>query len=158
MWIQSQHFNPVWHFDATGSIIRNIPGEKIPLLYSMVSHDTSTKIIFPVFEFVTTSHSEDNLAKLSTFPRRLFREIPNTQFFPIAPVVVMDFSWASINASVESFNNCNFGHYINWSYDVLFKIGDTLQAINALIYLCSTHMLKLTVDKVKKSKFSNKKQ
>ncbi len=65
----------------------------------------------------------------------------------------MDFSWASINASVESFNNCNFGHYINWSDDVLFKNGDTLQAINALIYLCSTHMLKLTVDKVKKVNF-----
>jgi hypothetical protein len=45
MWIQSQHFNPVWHFDATGSIIRNIPGDKMPLLHSMVSHDTSTKII-----------------------------------------------------------------------------------------------------------------
>ncbi len=156
MWIQSQHFNPVGYFDATGSIIRNIPGEKMPLLYSMVSHDTSTKIIFPVFEFITTSHSEDNLARfLSCMRRRFFREIPNTQF---APVVVMDFSWASINASVESFNNCNFGHYINWSYDVLFKNGDTLQAINALIYLCSTQMLKLTVDKVKKSKFSNKKQ
>ena len=97
MWIYVQHINPVWYFDATGSIIQNIPGEKKPLLYSMVCHDTSTKTIVPVFEFVTTSHSEDNLAKfLSSMRRKMYREIPSSRFYPIAPIVVMDFSWASI--------------------------------------------------------------
>jgi hypothetical protein len=151
MWIQVQHINPVWYFDATGSIIQDIPGEKKPLLYSMVCHDTDTNSIIPVFEFVTTSHSEDNLAKyLSIMRRKLHREIPSSRFYPIAPIVVMDFSWASINAVCDGFNMCNISQYIRWAYDVIFKESETISAINVLIYLCSTHMLKSTVDKVKK--------
>lgn len=72
MWIHVQHINPVWHFDATGSVIQDIIGESKPLLYSMVCHDTETKTIIPIFEFVTTSHSQDNLANfLSTMSRLL---------------------------------------------------------------------------------------
>ena len=35
----------------------------------------------------------------------------------------------------------------------LFKEGKCIDAINVLIYLCSTHMLKLTINKVKKINF-----
>ena len=154
MWLCAQIVNPVWYFDATGSIHVDILGEKTPLLYSMVFHDTNTKCIIPIFEFVTTSHSEDSLAKfLSLMRRKLRREIQISQYFSIAPVIIMDFSWASINSVMDSFNMCNIDQYIRWCYDVLFKEGKCIDAINVLIYLCSTHMLKLTINKVKKINF-----
>lgn len=155
MWLHTQMINPVWHFDATGSIICDISGEKTPLLYSMVCHDTVTKTIIPVYEFVTTSHSEDSLAKfLSLLKKKFQREIPSTQkYFSLAPIVVMDFSWASINAVLDAFNMCNIDQYICWSFDVLFREGNVANAISVLIYLCSTHILKLIADKVKKLQF-----
>lgn len=146
--------NPIWYFDATGSVICDILGEKTPLLYSMVCHDTETKTILPVFEFITTSHSEDSLAKfLSSLRRRLRREIPSQKYFSLAPIVVMDFSWASINSVLDAFNLCNIDQYIRWSFDVLFKRGHVTEAIKVIIYLCSTHMLKLTSNKVKNIQF-----
>ncbi len=36
--------NPVWNFDATGSVIVHIPGQKKPLLYSLVMHDTEESL------------------------------------------------------------------------------------------------------------------
>ena len=151
MWLHIQTVNPIWHFDATGSIVVDILGEKKPLLYSIVCHDSETNSIIPVFEFVTTCHSEDNLAKFLSILRRKFRrEIPSVKYYSIAPIVVMDFSWASINATLDAFNMCNIDQYIRWCFDMLFKNGSIENAINVLIYICSTHMLKLTVDKVKK--------
>ena len=50
---------------------------------------------------------------------------------------------------------CSISQYIRWAYDVLFKEGDIVCAINVLIYLCSTHMLKSTIDKVKKIQIGN---
>ncbi len=165
MWLHAQMVNPVWYFDATGSIITDILGEKTPLLYSMVCHDTVTETIIPVYEFITTSHSEDNLAKfLGSLRRKFRREIPSQKYFSLAPIVVMDFSWASINAVLDAFNLCNIDQYIRWSFDVLFKKGSVTEAVQVLVYLCSTHMLKLTADKVKKIQFGeqpikkNKKQ
>ena len=157
MLLHAQTVNPVRYFDATGSIITDILGEKTPLLYSLVCHDTVTKTIIPIYEFITTSYSEDSLEKfLSSLRRKIRREIPSQKYFSLAPIVVMEFSWASINAVLDAFNLCNIDQYIRWCFDVLYKNGNVTEAINVVIYLCSTHMLKLTVDKVKKIQFGEK--
>jgi hypothetical protein len=132
MWLHTQIVNPVWYFDATGSIIIDVFGEKTPLLYSLVCHDLSTKTIIFIYEFITMSHSEDSLAGfLSAFRRKLVREIPSQKYFSIALIVVMDFSWTSIDAVLDSFNYCNIDQYIRWCYDVL--IGKGLYFIILLI-------------------------
>lgn len=48
MWKIIQQVNPVWNFDATGSVIKNVTGQKAPLLYSLVSHDNFRKKIIPI--------------------------------------------------------------------------------------------------------------
>jgi hypothetical protein len=55
--------NPVWNFDATGSVIVLISGQKKPLLYSLVMHDTDQHKILPVAEFVTTLHDAENISE-----------------------------------------------------------------------------------------------
>lgn len=61
MWKIIQQVNPVWNFDATGSVIKNVTGQKAPLLYSLVSHDNLRKKIIPIGEFVTTSHTASSI-------------------------------------------------------------------------------------------------
>jgi hypothetical protein len=156
MWLHVQTVNPVWCFDATGGIIRDVLDEKRALLYSAVFHDDETKSIIPAFEFVTTNHTEDNIFKYLAVLRRLFlREIPSSaKYFQIAPIIVTDFSWASINAILDAFNRCNIEQYINWTYDILIKKNGVLKdAMVTIVYLCSTHILKLIVQKTKQVKF-----
>lgn len=38
-WQKTEKINPVWFFDATGNIHKQIPGNTTPLFYSIVCHD-----------------------------------------------------------------------------------------------------------------------
>ena len=72
MWKVIQEVNPIWNFDATGSVIKNFRRQKMPLLYSLVSHDNVLKQILPIAEFITTSHTIDSIsANLSIIKDKL---------------------------------------------------------------------------------------
>jgi hypothetical protein len=40
-----------WNFDATGSILKPVPNQKRPFLYSMAYHDKEKKQILTIFDF-----------------------------------------------------------------------------------------------------------
>ena len=62
IWSFVSRTNPIWYFDASGAFIPKVKAQPIPLLYSIVSHDTENKNIIPVAEFLTTKHDSTNIA------------------------------------------------------------------------------------------------
>lgn len=168
---------PVWHFDATGSILKHINGQKKPYLYSLVSHDQEKKIILPIAEFFTTSHNSTSISKyLTSIKKILFDGIVGNKLilfsiidmnsyswilifkpshtgpkaFIIAPFIVVDFSWALINAIIRTFNNCSVAHYIKWSYDVIHNYHDNTDMnhyMSTRVILCQVHILKKMAQK-----------
>jgi hypothetical protein len=150
IWSKVQLKNPVWHFDATGSIIKNVFSQKPPYLFSIVIHDESNKILLPVAEFVTTSHFSYNISKfLYTINHKIKNEFKNVSY-SVAPVIITDFSWVLINSVLETFNNCNIMQYLNIAYEALYECKQSFLSLKTKIYLCSTHFLKLIIKKSKK--------
>ena len=152
--------NPVWYFDATGSVLVNVIDEKQPLLYSIVAHDFDKNTIIPIGEFCTTLQSDSISSYLRQLKKILERQISESSYFTSSPIIVTDFSWALINSVLDTFNNCSITQYLNWTYDVLIKqsgIANLNHLMKTKIILCSTHMLKLFIKKLKLIKTSKKK-
>ncbi len=96
------------------SSIRN---QKIPLLYSFVVRDKENELVLPIAEFHTTSHSAANLEEYMHRIIHIMQSNLNLSCtFP--KIIVVDFSWASINAILSQFNKCQTSHYL----DVCFKL------------------------------------
>lgn len=151
MWLEIQKVNPIWYFDATGSIFKNVRSQKQTLLYSLVTHDTMNKSILPIAEFLTTSHCTSNIRKYLDTIRDMIGINVNDSKLSIAPVVVTDFSWALISAVLDSFNKCNIVEYLKWSFDLVVN-KKSQNNYRTHIYICSTHFLKIIIKDIKKLK------
>ncbi|RNA20753.1 kDa in NOF-FB transposable element, partial [Brachionus plicatilis] len=62
IWKKVSLNNPIWYFDATGSVHKDIYRQNKPLLYSIVVHDRENKQILPVAEFITTDQSVKSIS------------------------------------------------------------------------------------------------
>ena len=62
IWEIIQRKNPIWFFDATGSIIQKKKYQKLPLLYSLVAYDPELRVILSVAEFISSAHDQDTIA------------------------------------------------------------------------------------------------
>lgn len=150
-------FNPVWFLDATGSIHCHVLGQKKPLLYSIVAHDTTANLIVPLAEFVTTSHNAESISTYLTHTKKTYEKYVGDKAFQLAPIVVTDFSWALINGVLEAFNNCDIGQYLEWCHKVVFckkKDESLLRYMRVRLMLCSTHYLYSLSRKLKHAKCS----
>ncbi len=147
MWFLIQKSNPVWFFDATGSILQNIKGQSAAFLYSIVCYDSAKHSILPIAEFLTTNQSVCSISEYLTRIRRYYLAYyglitPKRDLFAFAPIIVTDFSWALINSVLEVFNRgMTIIEYIFISFDFIIK-KNPIQNIQTYIYLCSTHFLK----------------
>ncbi len=91
MWDEIKLKNPIWHIDATGNIHKKLNQQKAPFLYSTVSHDRERKQIIPVFEFITTVHTSESIAKHLKYAIERIEQVGTKKPFLIAPIIVMDF-------------------------------------------------------------------
>lgn len=149
MWSMIKQRDPIWYIDATGGVHVKINGQKATFLYSIVCHDVQRKQIIPVFEFITTSHTSESIAKYITYGISRINQNPGTdKVFSLAPIIVMDFSYAIINGVLNSCNNCSLTKYIDYCYNLLKK-NDFTNYMPTHIYLCSTHFLKSMIKKTK---------
>ena len=150
-WNIIQNSYPIWHFDATGSIIKNIAGQKKPFFYSIISRDLKKKLILPIAEFVTTAHDSVSITKYLFSIRKILENSLNAnKRFILPPIVVTDFSWALITAVLEAFNNCSVINYLNWTFDVILKYSENNQLnqiMKTRIIICQTHIFKAVVHK-----------
>jgi hypothetical protein len=150
MWNIIKLKNPVWYIDATGSIHKKLNFQKAPFLYSAVCNDIKNKQTISVFEFVTTSHTSESISKFITFAVNRIKQNPGKmQLFSLAPIVVMDFSFAILNGVLNSINKCSLTEYIQFCYELIFNNKTDLKMYPTFVYLCSTHFLKNIIKKTK---------
>ena len=154
MWEIIQKKNPLWFFDATGSILQQKKYQKLPYLYSIVVFDTELGIIAPVAEFISSAHDQNTIAFFLFRILLYFKsEVSLKCAFQYAPVIVVDFSWALINAVNQVFNNSDSAQYIQFCYTALFDEENKAivsRSIHTRIYICSTHFFKIIIKRTKR--------
>ena len=136
--------NPVWFFDATGSIHRKINRQAKPFFYSIVCHDTCNKVIIPVAEFVTTSKNQITIANFLSELKLRINMATTKNIYP--KIIVTDMAWALINSLMRVFNNCSMLEYLDNCYGFLFS-GSSFNMV--IYYTCSTHFIKNMIRKAK---------
>ena len=153
IWSIIQETAPILFFDATGSILKDIPGESKILLFSLVAHDPKNKLILPIGEFFTNSLTSRTVSNyLSEFKDLIASNVHFKVANKFPKIFVLDFTWANINAVLEAFNKVTIYQYLQWAQEIIcngnFKIYNL---INVKIFLCSTHFLKIVIQKAKKN-------
>ena len=141
MWKKIRTKYPIIYFDATGGIVKNISNQKIVLLYLLTAHDKDNHVIVPIAEFLTTSHTQENISNnLFAINNYMHESMPQQAF-----ILITDCSWALINSGCLVFNKCTVSSYISWTYELLKSPKNKqLQNVNqTIIYLCSVHFLKV---------------
>jgi hypothetical protein len=139
MWNIIKLKNPVWYIDATGGVHQKINGQKEIFIYRTVCHDENQKKIIPVFDFLTTCHTGENLAKYLRYAvARIEQNFSKNSPLIVPPIIVMDFSYAIVNSILESINKCSLTEYLSYCSNVLVKENELLSK-QTHIYLCSTH-------------------
>ena len=148
LWALIKENDPIWYFDATGSIMAKLPNQKETLLFSIVANDSKNKTSISVADFLTSSN---DTITIHCYLTKILQKFGLYSFFEKPRVVVTDFSWANLHALCKSFNNLEIIDYLNLTYQILverkiYAIG----TINTVIYLCSTHFLKNIIDETER--------
>ena len=145
MWKIVRNVNPIWFFDATGNIHRDINRQKKPFFYSLVCHDTNVKSIIPVAEFLSTANDQNTITKYLSEILTIFQKSTTRDLLP--NIIVTDHSWALINSVLKCFNSCDINLYINWCYEQIVRKNTESDSPKVILYLCSTHFLKNMIKK-----------
>jgi hypothetical protein len=148
MWKVLLEIFPVWFFDATGSIIRNIPNQKTPYLYSIVMHDFIKNKIIPMSEFVSTEHNTISISHKLFYIKKSIESYSTTDGFIQPKVIVVDFSWALLNSILDVFCNQKIGMYLLYCFQRLVVNANTKELIT-IPYICSTHFLRMMFRRAK---------
>ncbi|KAI8121094.1 hypothetical protein CVS40_7795 [Lucilia cuprina] len=138
--------------DATGSIISKFDkNSKRVFLYSVILHikDSSKKgILIPVAESLTCRHYEDDI-------KRFFNELQvfchkNNILWPITKRIVIDWSWALINSTVEGFND-GIGSTTAYLTKCYIHLSKKLPKLNfVIVQICCCHFIKIIAKDAKK--------
>lgn len=112
-----------------------------------MAHDKENKIIVPISEFITCTHTEDNIARrLDGVVRYLRMDLGIDSYLP--KIVVTDFSWALINSICDVFNHCTVVEYLNICFDGLREQKIRLEEM-VILNICHVHFLKLMIKNAK---------
>jgi hypothetical protein len=128
------------HFDSTGSVIKRFPNQKQPFYYCMLL--VSPTISIPVAEFIATHHTA---AAICYFIEELNRgaRVCNNEKRIHPHLVVVDFSYAMINAVLSAFNKMSIVSYLSATYRLLQR-QCRVSEIRAITFvgICCAHMIK----------------
>ena len=128
----------VVHFDATGSVVRDIPDNKRVLYYCLIP----AAVNVPVFEFISSQHTTETIGFLLDLFMRDVRTVNNG--LTVKPqYVVTDFSDAILNACVQVYDKCTISSYLKVTVKVLQR-QRSLDNINNITFvcLCVAHMIR----------------
>ena len=126
----------VLHIDSTGSVIQKIPNQKDPLLYSLLLGNQG----IPIMEFITTDHRSISISAKLDFFMAACRDHANNGRPVLPSMVVMDFSYATINAVLICFNKMSLTAYLHATYEMLMSGKNTKFLV--VIALCCAHVMK----------------
>ncbi len=139
IWDIIKTFNPVWYFDATGSIMKKMDNKE-PFLYSIVCYDRDNKQIVSIADFMTLSNTSLSISKY-LFSISTYLSQPK--------IIVTDQCSALINAGLLVFNKFNIVDYLIFSYNAVFN-KNIEQHNFTIFYMCAAHFIKNIIKKVNK--------
>ncbi|CAF0989827.1 unnamed protein product, partial [Brachionus calyciflorus] len=143
-WALIKQYDPIWYFDATGSIMAKFPNQKETLLFSIVANDSLNKVSISIADFLTSSN---DTISINCYLTKIIQHYGVYIFFEKPKVIVTDFSCANLHALCKSFNNLEIIDYLHLTFQILVEKNKfPLAAIKTVIYLCSTHFLKNIIE------------
>lgn len=110
-----------------------------------------SKKIFPVSEFVLTSHFIKDIFEKLAFLKITLEE----QLIKLPSFIITDNSWALIGATLLSFNGQDTTAYVNWCFQVLVEhkndsnLNQLRSLVNTRLIICFTHFLKNCIKDLK---------
>ena len=148
MWSQIRNKHPVWYFDSSGSVMKDVDNKRI-FIYSLVCYDEENQNVIPVSEFLTNDQTQSNIENFLFSIKNILKiHIKGANSFIWAPVIVTDGSWTLIGAIHSVYNNSTILQYLCWCFDILFD-EDKSNKINSRLptrtILCASHFLKFEV-------------
>lgn len=129
----------VLHFDATGSIVRK-PSPQSKRIYYYGGVVNINHKIYPMIEMITNDHTAESIVKCLNYFKSLW--IMNKLTMPTFKYVVTDWSWASVNAIVSSWNDCKVLDYLFTAYDSIIRNQLLPQNITP-VFFCYGHFMKM---------------
>jgi len=152
-----KHRFPVFFFDSTGTINKEIIGQNLPFFYSVTMYNENKKCYIPMVEFFTTDQSQRSVTQFLTSAMFIISEYQKSKQFNQELIrnciFVTDQSSVLINSVLKVINKCNLSQYIQWTFDIIMGGKDDIsyfKLMKTLIYYCATHFLKNVLKKTKK--------
>ena len=142
-----QNKKRVVHLDATGNVVQQM-GEKRTFYYAMVYRSELSSEVVQIFELLSSKH---NVSSLSSYLRDFRNDICEYlgQKSPIKTIVV-DFSFALMNAVSLAFNDCNLAMYLDFVYDCTVG-GQKTKHEFVYIASCYVHVMKFMTSQISKN-------
>ena len=140
--------DPIIHFDATGSIMKNpLPNSKRIFLYSAVMHWRTGKEAFPLFDFLSNDQSQIFIASLLQLVKGfIVHHSGNRDFFR---TFVVDFCRASLNAILDVTMCMCISEYLDRVYQSSVE-GNISVKPKVTVLLCCSHYIKIITTDVRK--------
>ena len=127
------------HFDATGTVVKDLPHNKRVLYYTLIPADQNV----PVCDFLSSQQTAETISYLLQLFIRDAR-ICNNSVTLQPRYIVTDFSYALIIACLQSFNLCSLSRYLHIAMHILSAVDNNITDINERthICLCIAHVIK----------------
>ena len=143
-----------FHFDATGSMLKkNAQENPEMMLYFLIfpiktNPNNKQHLRFNMAEFISESQSS---FAIEIFLRNVKNSIEklNGTSFQLVHEVVVDWSWAEMNAVIRAFNNMTVKEYLQKCFDKIIGVDDCMEGFVTLLE-CSSHLTKTMLSDVKK--------
>lgn len=136
------------HLDATGSVVRKaLESDKRVFYYAGVIKTTKNKRICPIIEMISCMHDAVSIGNwLANFKLYCLQQ---SNRWPIVSQVVVDFSFAFINAISIFWNNMPLKVYLQQTFLVLTS-KTCLKNDIVKIHICCSHFFKVMANDVRK--------
>lgn len=139
----------ILHIDATGSVcakLKSLASDKRILYYAAVVANTKGSPPLPITEMVSNSH---DIPSITNWLMRTIHSITaiHGRKIHVGLAIVVDFSWALIQACLQAWNIISLAEYIKRCYAVV-QFKSTASVIRQLttLHICAAHMMKTVRD------------
>lgn len=137
------------HFDATGSILSKLsPENPEMMLYFLIfpmktMKDNMHHLRFNVAEFISESQKAITI-------ELFLRHVISFSDVALFHEIVLDGSWAEINAVIKAFNNISVKAYLQLTFDIITSGDESKLSSLVVLQECSSHLTKTMKDDIKK--------
>ena len=142
------------HFDATGSILaKNAKENPEMMLYFLIfplktNIENKYNLRFNLAEFISETQTSFAIEVFLRNVVNLIERVNGTSFQLIHEIVI-DWSWAEINAVIKAFNNMTVKDYIQECYNLMITTDKTMDGFVTVLE-CSSHLTKNMLTDIKK--------